>query len=449
MAEPTAPHAAALEGVNPATARRIKRVTLAVLLLVVAGTAYATWRYISTGESTDRWEELAQIERQYAETSNRAWLEASAAPSDLAQRDLHVQRLGQFLSANDSRPALAAHVHARMANVLMTQVVALAATGGSTALVPTMDAAKKHLEILRDNYPDAAINWQRFARGKAASVTRVALTWLEGFRTWTEKYGLRPVEPDPDVVAVLRTTEGDLRLKFYSSASPKLVASFLQRICTGALDGTALFEKREDSDEGWIRGGDVRTQKPSPTDADRATWGTPTPGEALLPEEGRNRILHTKGVVSAWHAREEIADDPALFLIVTKPSPTLDYDYTPFARVDGELSFSTLERLAARRARAQDKPEIRADPSLHELADQFTSPVLVVRALVYEKGALKACIDPSKVADDEKRLDTLKPDARREAPPTVPATPTAPPAAPPAGAGSPPEAPTPPAMDVK
>lgn len=444
MAEPASKRdESPLEGVDPAIAARIKRIAVLVLLALVLGGAYATWRYISVGKATDRWEELAQIERTYGEPGTRGWIEAASAPSDLEQRDRHVQRLEQFLAANETDAALAAHVHARIANLEMTQVLGLAAGGGTAAVDTQLDAAKKHLEILRDRYPDAAINWARFARGSAASVTRVALAWVDSFRAWNAKYGVKPVEPDADVVAVLRTTEGDLRLKFFSSASPKLVAAFLERICSGALDGTALFDKRDDSDEGWVRGGDSRTQKPDPSDADRVTWGTPTPGDPLLPEEGRNRILHTKGVVSAWHAHEEISDDPAIFLLVTKPSPALDYDYTPFARVDGELSFSTLERIAARRSRAQDKPEVRADPVLHDLADHFASPVFVRKALVFEKGVLKACIDPSKVADDEKKLDTLKPDARREQP-APPVAPAAPPATAPAGGA----APTPTAPDA-
>jgi hypothetical protein len=146
-------------------------------------------------------------------------------------------------------------------------------------------------------------------------------------------------------------------------------------------------------------------------------------------------------VVSAWHERDEISDDPALFLIVTDTSPTLDYDYTPFARLDGDLSFSTLERIFARRSRAQDKPEVRADPAIHDLADQFTSPVFVRKALVYEKGVLKACLDASKVADDEKTLESLKPDARRELPPTPAPTPAPTPSPEPAPAPAPAPAP--------
>jgi cyclophilin family peptidyl-prolyl cis-trans isomerase len=315
----------------------------------------------------------------------------------------------------EADPSLAALVHLKIGNLQVEQIHGLLAAQSSTDLAPRFASARSHFETLRDKYPDAPVNQERFRTPAAASVTRLVLDRLAKLEAWEGKHGLKAVEADADPIVVLRTSEGDLRLRFFSQASPLATAAFLARVCEGGLDDTLLVQKRDDATEAWVRGGDPRTKGAlDAKDPDRVAWGTASPIDPRAPEEGRNQILHTKGTVSLWHESGEVADDPLQFLLVLKPSSRLDYDYTPFARVDGEASLATLERIAARRTRAQETPDLRTDAALSSLADHLLQPVVIRKALVFEAGALKACHDASKVGDDEQKLADLKLDAYRD-----------------------------------
>ncbi len=210
------------DAIDPATAKRAKTIAVVVLVVVVAAAAFGIVRYINAGKAVDRWEELARLERLYDEGGDRRWLQ-EATPADVASRDEHLRKLEDLLGRYSDDAALAAHVHARIANLQMTQILGLWASGAGADLGPRYESARKHLETLRDRYPDAPINWARYAPGNAASVTRLALEKLEALRTWESTHGLKAVEPDAEPVVVLRTTEGDVRLRFYASAAPGLV----------------------------------------------------------------------------------------------------------------------------------------------------------------------------------------------------------------------------------
>lgn len=408
---------------DPELLRKVRRYAWAAGALLVAGAAWFVLRAVNETKSAERWDALDAIERRYFDDSTRSWLIPSSSPVDVKSRDEHVRELEEFLAKSGDDAALAAHLHARLADLLLTQVFGLTAAGSREPLGPRMDAAKRHLEALRDRHPDALVNWGAFGRGRAGSVTRLALETLEQNRRWEEKYGLKPVEPDADTVVVLRTTEGDLRLRLYATASPAAAKAFLDRVCAGGLDGVRFFERRDDGDEAWLRVGDDRTKKADATETERIAWNDATPGEARAADVGRFRVLHTKGVVTSWHAPGEPNDDPQQFLVVTKDSPSLDFANTPFARVEDGPSMSTLERIVGRDTFVKATPDLRTDPKRSALADQLVAPVVVKKALVYEKGALKACIDASKVDADEKSLDALVLDRLRETPPAPPAPP--------------------------
>ena len=284
----------------------------------------------------------------------------------------------------------------------------------------------------------------RFRPADFARSVDQLLKKLEVNEKWDAVHGIRDAESDADVVVLLRTTEGDLRVRLYSKdgQSPKLSAAFADRACKGLFDGTLLFAKRADLDESWVRGGDVRVKSTpvAATDEQRLTWGGASPGDPVLPETGRHRIAHVKGTLAAWHEDDDPYDDPTQFLIETKDSPRLDTDYTPFGKIE-EVSSSTLERLSAAKTRADESTTIRQDAKLSKLADQIAKPPVIVKALVYDKGVLRACGSTTKIEDNEKKLETVVLDSARiipPPPPPVPATPPVP-AAPPstAPAGTP------------
>lgn len=423
------------EPVNPEVIRKVRTWALIVTAVLVAGGAWWVLREINTGRELERWARLHSIESGYRDAfSTRGW-SLPAEEVDLGVRDKHVTALEEFLPTADAEPGLAAHVHALIADVRMSQAYGRMAAGAGADVDGYLADAQKHLEVIRDKYPDAQLNWAQFGRAvrtkenggpavaDAPSIVRRALADIATMRAWEKDNALKKIDVDPDTTVVLRTTAGDLRLKLYGSASPVTVKAFLDRACAGGLDGVRVFQRRDRSDESWVRVGDDRTKVATPTEDDRTTWDDPTPGETRAPESGRFRILHTAGTVTSWHGIADSDDDPQQFLIVTKESTALNFENTPFAKVEDGPSMSTLERIAGLATYAKDQPDIRGKKPA--LADQLVAAPRVVKAIVYDKGAARACTGT--LEDDEKSLDALKLDKYRkdEPPPAPPAAPAA------------------------
>ena len=438
MVDPAQRKAPVLDAQNDvAVSPRWRIVAIAAAAALLLGGVLWIWLAVREGQTTDRWQRLHEIEEGFEDASrfpySDPWPTVQAAPSDVDARDRHVQKLEEFLSKEGSDAAIAAHVHALIANLELTQVLSMSGTATEEALKPHYDAAKKHLETLVRDYPDAPITQSRFSpptraanspTGGYKSIASLLLARLEENRDWGTKHGLRAVEPDAEPLVVLRTTEGDLRLRLFSSVSPKLAKAFLDRVCRGELDGTYFFEKESSA----IRGGDARARRTKkdedPTPEDRMKWGAPSAGDPLLPEHGRDVVLHVKGIVSAWHpgVGEEL-DDPLQFVVLTGDDPTLDFRFTPFAKVEGVDSANVLERLAATKTRAAERRDSKTadtDVKYAKIATQFAKPVEIKKGLVYEKGELSSCVAADRADADEKKLATLKLDAYRVLPPPEP-----------------------------
>ena len=416
-----------------------------VVVGLLAWGALAIRGELNESKAEERWDELARIQADREEPGGRDWMRPSQ-PADVAQRREHVQRLEDYLAKNADDPAVAPHVHFLIASLLRAQVLGLGNTATFETRRPLYDAAEEHLRAIQDRFPDFSMNREQFKPSGHRSLTDLMLERIREERRWDETHGLRPVEPDADVVILLRTTAGDVRLRPFLAESPKHAKAFIDRVCKGALDGTAIFARegdvippnespnRETSGETWVRGGDARTRaaKPDekPDDAARAKWGTQTPGDPLPPEPARWHVQHVRGVVTSWHDPVDEDDDPEQFLLVVRDSADLDLRHTPFAKATEEPSLQTLDRIFSKRTFRQERPDITTDPEKGKLADQFRDPVRMVKALVYEKGALKDCHDAAKVDASEKRLDTLVKDATLVKEPEKPPAPPAPPAAP-------------------
>jgi cyclophilin family peptidyl-prolyl cis-trans isomerase len=426
-----------------AASPRVRLVVAGVLVVVLVATVAWILGHVNEGRTTDRWERLAEIERTREDFTARSWLDVPMHPDAARSKREHVGKLEELLAREGaSDPALAAHLRARLADLELSLALGLA--DDPTAAAAHQAKAKEHLEALAANHPDAPVNRDRFKPTGAPSVTRLLLRVLEEDRAWQAAHGRKAIEPDATPVVLLRTDQGDLRLRMYSAASPALVKGFLDRAASGAYDGTLIFEKRDETDEGWLRGGDLRARAPASgeiTDEMRRTWGEPTAADPLAPEEGRNLIAHRFGTVTSWHPPgDDEGEDPAQFRIVTKDSSRLDYEYAPFARVD-DVSRPTLERMFALRSRSSTAASQEA-----RLREQLETPIRVVKVLVYDDGVLRAGGDAGRATDTERRLETVRVDEYKKAepvkPPTPPATPpAAPPATPPAGAPESPPAP--------
>lgn len=424
------------EPVNPEVLRKARLYAFVVAGLLVAGGAWWLLREVNTGRAMERWARLDAIEAPYRESfSTRTWT-APAEDADIQARDRHVTALEEFLPTAEGDAGLAAHVHARIVDVRMSQAFGRMALGAGADVDGYLADAQRHLEVLRDRYPDAPLNWAAFGRAvrnkdgtganlvDAPSIVRRALADVATLRAWEKDNALKKVEPDADTIVVLRTTAGDVRVRLYGAASPLAVKTFVDRACAGALAGTRIFQRRDRGDEGWLRVGDDRTKAASPTEDDRVAWDEASAGETRPPEPGRYRILHTPGTVTSWHGIADTDDDPQQFLFVTKASPALNFEHTPFARVEEGPSMSVLERIAGMATYAKDQPDIRGKKP--QLADQLVDAPHIVKAIVFDKGAARACTGT--LDDDEKTLDGLKLDKYRkaDAPPTPAPAPPAP-----------------------
>ena len=413
---------------------------IGALVALLAGGAVAVWRGVEQGQNAERWARLATITDAHDDMMNDLGSNSGSLVDSIA-RDGHIKELEAFIAKEPADAPATIHAHSMVANLQMAQIVAATSATKSTDLSARYDSAAAHWKRVKESGMELPLTANRFRPQAAARAVDLMLQKLEINRKWDAAHGFRDAETNPDVVVLLRTTEGDLRVRLYSKPdqSPLLARAFADHAARGDFDGTLLFEKRADSDEGWVRGGDARVRKTEaePTDADRLGWDVASTGDPILPEPSRHRIVHAAGTVSAWHQADDPYDDPSQFLLVTKASPQLDAKYTPFGKID-DASLPALDRLAAAKTRADEKPEIRMDAKLSKLADQIAKPPVIVRALVYDMGVLRAGRDAVKLDPTEAKLETVVPDATRVLPPPPPPVPAAAPATPPA---TPPAAP--------
>jgi cyclophilin family peptidyl-prolyl cis-trans isomerase len=416
----------------------MKAVAIGVGVLVLGAVGWFIWGQVREGRREDRWDDLYRLQEQQgrAQESHKDWTFARAG--DAPERDAYIAKLEQFLDEHSGDPVVSAHVRMLLFDLEQVQILALSPTATKDDLKKRWDKAEAHLKAVIEKYPDFPLNWDAFKPiGEAAgfsSIAKMLLSKLQENRRWEDENGLEAVAPDADVEAVVRTTRGDLRLRFFPAASPALVRSFVDRACRGEWDGTAFFARHERTDEKYLRAGDPRTKDAEAKDEARLQWGEPGPADPLPYEDGRYRILHLKGTVSAWHEAGDDDDEVDQFLVVTTDSPELNYAYTPFAKVDA-ASLATLDRISGTQTFEDKEPAIVSDTKRSRLQDQFVKPVRIVKVLVYEKGELKACHDATKVRESERKIATLVADedlVKEEPPPPPAPPPTPPPAAPPA-----------------
>jgi peptidyl-prolyl cis-trans isomerase B (cyclophilin B) len=127
----------------------------------------------------------------------------------------------------------------------------------------------------------------------------------------------------PDQQAVIETTLGTIVLDLLPEAAPKHVAHFVARAKEGAYDGTAFHRVIA---MGIIQGGDPLSKDPSQKDK----YGTG--GLGVLRFEP-NAEKHTRGAVSAVLVPGKRDSAGSQFFICVTDQPSLDGQYTVFARV--------------------------------------------------------------------------------------------------------------------
>ena len=124
-------------------------------------------------------------------------------------------------------------------------------------------------------------------------------------------------------IAIIKTTEGDLTLEFWTDVAPKTVENFKTLAKKGFYDGTAFHRIIKGF---MIQGGDPLTKDAS----QERMWGTGGPGYQIKAEF--NAKSHQRGVISM--ARSSNPDSAgSQFFICDGDAKFLDRQYTAFGKV--------------------------------------------------------------------------------------------------------------------
>src|SRR6266403_5119439 len=132
----------------------------------------------------------------------------------------------------------------------------------------------------------------------------------------------KPVSASNEV-AVIKTSQGEMVVQFWTDAAPETIANFKKLARSGFYNGT-IFHRIV---KGFmIQGGDPNTKDP----AKESSYGEGTAGYKIKAEF--NDHSHQRGVISM--AREPDPDSAgSQFFICLGPVPRLDGEYTTFGKL--------------------------------------------------------------------------------------------------------------------
>ena len=124
-------------------------------------------------------------------------------------------------------------------------------------------------------------------------------------------------------VAVIKTSEGDMVVQFWTDAAPKTIENFEKLARQGFYDGTIFHRIVK---EFMIQGGDPNSKDPAKEDS----YGQGGPGYNIKAEF--NDHSHDRGVISM--ARSQDPDSAgSQFFICLGPVHRLDHQYTTFGKL--------------------------------------------------------------------------------------------------------------------
>jgi len=133
----------------------------------------------------------------------------------------------------------------------------------------------------------------------------------------------KPMDSKTNEVAVIKTSEGEMVVQFWTDAAPNTIENFKKLARSGFYDGT-IFHRIV---KGFmIQGGDPLSKDPKK----ESSYGTGGPGYKIKAEF--NDHPHARGVISM--AREMDPDSAgSQFFICLAPVPRLDNQYTTFGKL--------------------------------------------------------------------------------------------------------------------
>jgi peptidyl-prolyl cis-trans isomerase B (cyclophilin B) len=142
------------------------------------------------------------------------------------------------------------------------------------------------------------------------------------FATEEKKQETTPMN-SPNEVAVIKTTEGDMVLQFWTDAAPNTIENFKKLARQGFSDGT-IFHRIV---KGFmIQGGDPNSKDP----AKESSYGQGGPGYNVNAEF--NDHSHDRGVISMARSSDPNSAGSQFFICLA-PVHRLDHQYTTFGKL--------------------------------------------------------------------------------------------------------------------
>ncbi|MFA5000325.1 MAG: peptidylprolyl isomerase [Patescibacteria group bacterium] len=143
--------------------------------------------------------------------------------------------------------------------------------------------------------------------------------------------------------AVLKTSQGDITVKFYATDSPITVNNFLNLAAAGFYDGVKFHRVIKDF---MIQGGD-----PLSKEGDAALWGTGGPGYKFQDEINSHKLV--AGSLAMANAGPG-TNGSQFFIVTAAATPWLDGHHTNFGEVvDG---MDVVKKIEAAQTGVNDRP---------------------------------------------------------------------------------------------
>jgi len=202
--------------------------------------------------------------------------------------------------------------------LLFLTIISLSLTGCTTKSVETVNKGN-----VQDNFADSnsnnAVGQANNLKNGAASAERVALENDNVLSMGNNQENLAAEYQ----FAVIKTSKGDIKVKFYGEDSPKTVNNFLNLAKEDFYDGVRFHRVIKDF---MIQVGDPLSKDV----AMKARWGTGGPGFAFADEFNTHKLV--KGSLAMANSGPNT--NGSQFFIVTAPeTPWLDGRHTNFGEV--------------------------------------------------------------------------------------------------------------------
>src|SRR5438094_1869568 len=155
-------------------------------------------------------------------------------------------------------------------------------------------------------------------------MTKILLTLLLGTATLAAQETKTEKTPNAsNEIAVIKTSEGDMVVEFWTDAAPNTIENFKKLARSGFYNGTIFHRIAKGF---MIQGGDPNSKDP----AKENKYGDGGPGYKIKAEF--NDHSHERGVISM--AREPDPDSAgSQFFICLAPVARLDHQYTTFGKL--------------------------------------------------------------------------------------------------------------------